>query len=287
MRRQKVRRDPKRLLGIGLPLLALIAVGPGWIPASGQEEAPDAATNWEKKSYQWFETVGPGGRVRVENPYGNIYARFGGYENRMEILATEQRLDAGLPPLEVARLPVEAGLDVIVRPEPSEEPGAEQPQERRDRVDLVLFVPLGVALEAETREDRIEVKGLKSDLSAASISGDIWIRSIQGRVRARTARGHLTAMLESGVTKEPQELSTETGEIEVHLWEDADLQVEIATSGEISTDFSLEIEHRRFEEPGKIARAKVGAGTAALSLKSKRGRVRLLRMPRHFRPQKN
>ena len=46
------------------------------------------------------------------------------------------------------------------------------------------------------------------------------------------------------------------------------MTVSIATSGEISTDFSIEIEHRPFEEPGK------------------RGRVRLLRLQRQFHPSK-
>jgi hypothetical protein len=79
-------------------------------------------------------------------------------------------------------------------------------------------------------------------------------------------------------------MTTETGEIEVYLWEDADLDVRIATSGEISTDFSIDIEHRRFEEPGKHAVATVGKGGAELALRSKRGPVRLLRLQKYFKP---
>ena len=53
--------------------------------------------NWEKKTEQWFEPVETGQTVRVVNRYGNIYARFGGYENRMELLATVQTLDPERP----------------------------------------------------------------------------------------------------------------------------------------------------------------------------------------------
>ena len=50
------------------------------------------------------------------------------------------------------------------------------------------------------------------------------------------------------------------------------------------TDFSIDIEHRRFEEPGKIAVATVGKGGPGLDLSSKRGPILLLRLPRHFKP---
>jgi hypothetical protein len=91
--------------------------------------------------------------------------------------------------------------------------------------------------------------------------------------------------LENGVTAEAQQLSTITGDIEVYLWEDAGMEVDIKTSGEISTDFSIAVEHRRFEEPGKHATAIVGGGGPGLSLYSKRGRVKLLRLQKDFKPE--
>jgi len=227
-----------------------------------------------KESRQWMESVRAGGTLRVENPYGDVYARFGGYEDKVEILATLQHLDPG-PRLEVERDEVDSGLRVRVRPGSGEEGGSSA---TRNRVDLVVFVPQGARLDVETREGKIEAKGLRSDLVASSISGDIRIRGIEGHVQAKSARGRLSATLESGVTDRGQALSSETGEIEVHLWEDADLDVYIATSGEITTDFSIEIEHRRHEEPGKHATAKVGSGGPGLTLRSRRGDIRLLRL---------
>jgi hypothetical protein len=149
----------------------------------------------------------------------------------------------------------------------------------------VLFVPQGSPVDIETERDDVEIKGVESDVTVRSIEGDLRLRSIGGRISAKTARGAIAATLETGVTDEPQSLATETGPIEVHLWEDADLQVEIATSGVISTDFSIEIEHRRFEEPGKRAHAVIGAGSARLVLRSNRGPVSLLRLERETVPQ--
>jgi len=257
----------------------------GFFGLAALAESPASEESWQKNTYQWFEKIEPGGPVRVVNPYGNIYARFGGYENQVEILATVQRLETDLPELEVGFRHVDGGLDVTVAPAAREgAPAPPGPGETRDRVDLVLFVPQGAALHARTEEDRIEVKGLEGDFTAESVKGDIWLRKVKGAVQASTERGQISAMLETGVTTQLQKFSTVTGEIEVHLWEDANMNVTMATSGEISTDFSIRIEHRRFEEPGKHAFATVGEGGPELSLFSKRGRVRLLRMPRHFRP---
>jgi hypothetical protein len=242
-------------------------------------QQPRADEAWEKLSSQTFRTVEPGSTVRVVNPFGNINARFGGYENRVEILATVQRPEGGPSGPELAISPTDAGgLDVIARPGAEPDP----PGGPASRVDLVLFIPEGAALDAETRSDPINVKGLKGDLTARSETGDIRVRAVEGRVRAETARGRIAASLETDVTSDSQDLSTETGEIEVYLWEDANLDVAIATSGEISTDFTLSIEHRRHEEPGKYAFATVGQGGPKLSLVTKRGRVRLLRLQREL-----
>jgi len=245
----------------------------------GTHQPPPVEEAWEKISSQSFETIEAGSRVRVLNPFGSIHARFGGYENRVEILGTVQRIEGGPSGPEISISPTDdGGLAVTAAPGPEPDP----PDGPRSRVDLVLFVPRGASLDAETSEDQIDAKGLKGDLTARSVKGDIRIRSVEGRVRAKTARGRIAVSLETDVTSESQDISTETGDIEVYLWEDANLEVDIATSGEISTDFSVSVEHRRYEEPGKRAVATVGKGGPRLSLYTKRGHVSLLRLQREL-----
>jgi hypothetical protein len=248
------------------------------LAAASSAVAQKAEDSWEKETLQKFAAIDAGGTVRVDNPFGNVYARFGGYENEVEILATIQRLDPNKPELKVDISRAGAGLEVAVKP------GKEGVAETPDRVDLVLFVPENATLDVTTEDDLIEAKGLRGELIALSEKGDIHFRSIKGRVSAESSRGRISAMLEKGVTTEPQEFSTITGDIEVYIWEDADMSVDIKTSGEISTDFSMKIEHHRFEEPGKHAEAVVGKGGPKLSLYSKRGRVKLLRLQKHFKP---
>jgi len=281
--------------GVCLTVLPLLATLAFVTPASADPLTLDEGTSeFERSSTQWLESIEAGGTVAVVNPFGNVYARFGGYDNQVEILATTQRLETELPELVVGVEQVEGGLDIVVGPARPTAGGAtgaapvadSKSFETRDRVDLVVFVPQGATLDVRTDDDLIEVKGLKGDVIASSVKGDVRIRSIEGRVRAKTTRGQISAMLETDATKQAQELTTETGDIEVHIWEDANFHVRIATSGEISTDFSLTVEHRRFEEPGKLAEAVVGQGGPELRLSSKRGRVRLLRLQRQDKPYK-
>jgi hypothetical protein len=269
----------KAFLGRGAIFVLLLALTAA--PMAAQEHTADKS--WKKETLQEFVTIEPGGTVRVDNPFGRIYSRFGGYENKVEILATIQRLDHGLPELKIDYSRSGPGLDITVR---AGDEGQEQKAsvDRGDRIDLVVFVPEGAPLDARTEEDLIDVKGLKGDVAARSKKGDIRIRAVKGRVTARTDRGQLSAALETAVTEKAQEFSSVTGDIEIYLWEDADMNVEIKTTGEISTDFSITIEHHPFEEPGKHATAVVGKGGPRLSLYSKRGRAKLLRLQKDFTP---
>lgn len=259
-----------RVLGLCAWLVSSLALG-----AEPPSPPPGAAAPaWE--TLRWFEAVPPGATVVVDNPYGDLYARFGGYEDRVEIQATRQRLESDLAPLEVARVHSDAGLDVRVAPAGA---GPEAHLETRDRTDMVVFVPRGIRLDARTVRGTIEAKGLESDLVASSIAGDLRIRDIRGHVQAKTARGAIMAVLASDVTRAAQELTTETGTIEVYLRDDAAFDVRIATSGVIGTDFSIDIAQHRGEEPGKYGSASVGKDGSRLTLWSKRGDVRLLALP--------
>jgi len=249
--------------GLSVAAVALAAQG-----------AAEPDERWEKSTETYLEKVGKAARVVVENPHGNIWVRFGGYEDQVEIIATKQRLELELPGLMVKR--ENAGEDLYVRVVP------EKPAVRRDRIDLVLFVPIGRRVELSTIEDDVAVKGLRGDLTVRTVKGNVMLRKVSGAVNVRSERGQVVALLESDVTQSNQHLESVTGDIEVTVYEDATHDVTIATSGIISTDFSMEIEHRRFEEPGKHARATIGGGGPKLSMTSKRGRVSLLRQQKFF-----
>jgi hypothetical protein len=132
------------------------------LPAEPLIEEGDAL-DFEKITSQWLEPIEAGGTLSVVNMFGNVYARFGGYENQVEILATAQRLESELPELRVDRKPVEGGLEVVVGPAAANTGGVggstagrvAKQFETRDRVDLVVFVPQGATFEVRTGDGLI------------------------------------------------------------------------------------------------------------------------------------
>ena len=239
---------------------------------------------FHKDTISRTETVRAGETVRVVNPHGNVHARFGGYQNKLEVRSTEQRLEQDLPELKVLISRGDSGLDVVVGPADTGEPSPAR-FETHDRIDLVLFVPEGLALNVRTDDGLIDVKKIRGDVSVESRTGEVRINSIRGRAQARSLRGRISATLETGATAESQSFVTETGDIEVWIGEDAQLEAVLATSGEICTDFSIEIEHQRLEEPNKNGVAIVGQGGPRLRLGSKQGRVCLRRMEKELKPR--
>lgn len=251
------------------------------LPLTSAQE-PAEPEFWEKSTESWFEPVGDTGTIFVNNPYGAIYARFGGYEAKAEIIGTAQRLEPEMPKLVVERRVADDNLYVTVREEGS---SGDTFRPRRDRIDLVLFVPIGRRVDLRTERDTISAKGVQGDLVAHTVSGDISLRKMKGAVNAYSDRGRIQVLLESAETKQDQGFATVTGDIELTVYEDAKLNVSAATSGMISTDFTIEIEHRRFEEPGKHASAVINGGGPKLTLQSKRGHVSLLRQQKFFTKQ--
>lgn len=218
--------------------------------------------------------VPEGGRLAVVNPLGDVRLRAGGQSGRkVEVFSALQPSSEGVLPEVRLVQEAEGTLRVVAQAPPS---GG-----RAGRADLVLFVPGSVSVSVSTEQGAVEVRGLGGAVDARSGGGNIVAKGVKGGLCARSQTGSIVAELESG-TQGAQALTTLTGDITAYLWEDASLTVRAATSGEISTDFSLAMEYRRSEEPNKVATVVVGGGAGRLALESKQGRVRILRLPRGF-----
>ncbi len=272
-----------------LPLFAATAIRAGSAPIAVSTPAPadsSAAAAPAPERFSWTGKLGAGAPLIVRNPHGDIRARFGGTAGKVEVLAVLQHLTKADPPLRVmigetagkltvtVGYPAAAGKSAPASAAASAPATLPPPAGRPDRADLVVFVPKGTLLDVESGAGLVEAKGLESDVTAHSDKGEIWLR-VSGRVEARSERGSLTVFLDPA-EKRPQRLETLTGDITAHIREGASLEIEAATSGEITTDFSLRMERRPQEEPGKRAFVKVGSGGARLALSSKRGTIRML-----------
>lgn len=98
-------------------------------------------------------------------------------------------------------------------------------------------------------------------------------RSCRLTVVAR--RGNIEAV---GSFEAPFELETDTGTITLRVEAASDLAVDLATSGEITVDFSVSIDYRHHQEPSKQGRIVLGSATSSVSLSSNTGSIRVLKL---------
>lgn len=221
-------------------------------------------------------TLPVGQAIDVENPYGSVFLRFGGYEHQLDIRATIQQ-PKGAAVFTFAPS-ARAGRFVVAPTLPA---GTERAEAQR--IDLVLYVPEKHPLKVRTTDGGIESRGVKADIDYKSDTGNISARGTQGSVQVETAEGRVRIMLsENAPAGSYQRLATRTGDIVVGVSDKLNAEVSFATSGTLTTDYSVAIEHRDREEPSKYGRATVGAPKegkekAVVALETLRGNIHLWR----------
>lgn len=214
--------------------------------------------------------------IQVENPYGSVYMRFGGYEHQLDIRSTVQQPDGAAS---IAFQPAARDGRFEVAPRLPE--GVELAQGQR--IDLVLYVPKGHAVTVRTASGVIESRGVKSDIDLGTDSGEIAVRGTAGTVQARTGDGRIEISLEDPAPPGSiQTITSRTGAVAVNVSDKLDAEVRMSTSQQFATDYSIVVEHRDGEEPNKVATAIVGAPKAGkdkarIVLESLVSEVRLLR----------
>lgn len=93
-------------------------------------------------------------------------------------------------------------------------------------------------------------------------------------LRVRTRDGSISAR---GPVKAAFDAETVTGEIIFCVSTPADLALALATSGEISVDFSVSIDYVHHQEPAKHGSVTLGSGACSARLTSRQGAIRALR----------
>lgn len=217
-----------------------------------------------------------GQSIRIDNPYGSVYLRFGGYEHQLGLHSTLQQPEGAAA---IDFVPRDRGDQFELAPRLPE--GAMLA--RGQRLDLVVYVPRDHAVAVRTVLGAIEARGLKSDLELRSEAGDIAVRGSEGILQAETGEGSIeAAFAQAAPAGSRQRLATRTGAIVVGVTDALAAEVRLASSAPFTTDYSLAVTHRNGEEPNKNAIALIGqpaddATRAVLELASLRGDIRLLR----------
>ena len=118
------------------------------------------ARDFEIQSLDWRGSVESGQTIEVVNRFGDIRARFGGYEGEVEISATAQHFEDEGPRLGLRGTSSDTGLDISVGFENEEGQWVtERDPSHRKRIDIVVFVPLRGRLQVVTDHGLIEIQG--------------------------------------------------------------------------------------------------------------------------------
>jgi hypothetical protein len=159
------------------------------------------------------------------------------------------------------------------------------------RIEFTVRVPAGVRFAAHTVDGDIEARGLRSDVDAASVTGDVRVATT-GTARAATVTGNVDATF-SDTDGEDMEFASVSGDVTVRLANDVGARVDANTlSGNIHSDFDLRMrpvsesgdddddDRRGFRiniEIGRQASGTIGRGGPELSLNTVSGDISLLR----------
>jgi hypothetical protein len=263
---------PRRRFASVLAALALAV--PTFVMPVFAQDAPDTIPEPIRLDLSF--KLPEGQSIEVDNPYGSVYLRFGGYEHQLDIRATIQQPEAA------AKFAFEPGARdgrFAVAPALPEGVALAEGQ----RIDLVLYVPKGHALRARTASGMAESRGLKSDIDLTTDSGEIAVRGTDGTVQARSAEGRIEVTLEDNARPgSEQRIASRTGSVAVNVSDGLNAEVRMSTSQQFATDYSLTVEHLDGQEPNKRAVAVVGKPVegkrrAVVVLESLGGEVRLVR----------
>lgn len=269
------------LLGMSLVAVAGCATQPSRNESvsapSAEARAPEtdpAATVSLKRSVD-IHALKAGQAVQIDNPYGDVRIRFGGYEHQLEWRTVgQQGSGSGVIAItgsDGAAFRVQARLPAgsVLAPD--------------QRVDITVYLPEGHDIDVLTERGLIEARGVKGKLKARSTSGSIAFRGIGGSVDVETGSGMIEGQLDAAPAGASQRIATITGNIVLGVVDGLNAALTMATSGVFATEFSIQIDPQPGQEPNKRGRAEIGKPLSSIDITSKRGEIRLLRRL-EFRP---
>jgi hypothetical protein len=242
--------------------VALLAAGLA-APPSPRPPSPAPSREVTIERLRWSRSVEgpePVTAIEVRNDFGDIRARYAA-DKTLDASMVVQRLDPGPQRVgfTVERRGSALALVVGYPPGRIKDADPRPPKDSYDRLDLVIFVPAGVTLRAHTLRGLVEVRGLKSDVEAATLDGSVLIATT-GAIQARSTTGEITATIADGALAgpgAPHLLQTGSGPVNLFLPTAASAELRIDAGGEVTSKVFLD---RRTTGGRTRASATLGAG---------------------------
>ena len=267
-----------RLTAASLVVLAASAIFVG--PARAQEQAPP---------FDWSAALAEGKTIEIAGVNGEVDASLSS-DGRVHVHATRtgRRSDPASVRIEVVEHA--NGVTICaVYPTPRgsrnqnrcQEGGGQMSVNDNDvEVDFTVRVPAGVRFAGSTVNGAVEVSGLRSDVEASTVNGDVRVET-SGMAQASTVNGDIRARVGATTLGEDMDFSTVNGSIELAAPAGLNADVEAATvNGEIESDFEVrgQAPARSRHSPRSTLRGTIGAGGEDLDLTTVNGAIRLRRI---------
>lgn len=231
--------------------------------------------------YRWSGRVAAGESVEIKGINGSVhFVHAQGNEVVVTAEASARRSDPST--VRIERLEHGEGLTFCaVYPSPE---GREQNRcgpgnsgtmntHRNDvQVDFRVEVPEGVNVIGRTVNGEVEATGLRGDVFAESVNGDIEI-STTGFAQAETVNGSIEASMGSADFQRAVEFSTVNGSIDLDLPDDIDADLDASwLNGSFESDIPFLLEGSMSR---RSARGVLGDGGPELELKTVNGSIRI------------
>jgi hypothetical protein len=259
--------------GVAWVGLALLVAGP-----AAAQEAP----------FRWTGTLAAGRVLEVKGIMGSIVAEQA-VGDVAEVVAVKSGRAVDFDQVEIRVVEASDGVTICPVYHPDDYVGDDcdlDDRRRRDDdrgrsarvdVDFTVRLPAGVELIGTVVTGDVMASGLRSDVSAHSVSGDIAV-STTGVVEAGSVSGSLD--LEMG-SLDWTSLSFNTVSGDITLRVPAGLGAEVdfeSLSGDLNTDFAMVVDRRRDGRyVGSRVEGTIGEGGRTLSFHTVSGDVRILR----------
>lgn len=250
--------------------LSLIAVVLPWTACAFQSD------------FHWSGTLNPGQTLEIKGVSGSIHAELGA-GNMIEVsaLKTAKRSDPASVRVEV--MPSAAGI-TICSVYPTEgtltndcQPGSGGHSSTRDNdvvVDYTVKLPPGVRFAPRTVNGSVIATGLRSDVDASSVNGNVRIQTT-GLAHAKSVNGSIEAAMGLAYWNGSLEFKTVNGSIDLTLPAGTNAEVHTSSmSGSLVSDFPLTM-NGQLEGKGKRMDGRIGAGGPDLTLSTVNGAITL------------
>ncbi|MEM7584338.1 MAG: hypothetical protein AAF560_13195 [Acidobacteriota bacterium] len=141
----------------------------------------------------------------------------------------------------------------------------------------IVSGPSNLRLAASTQTTSVALTIEAASKPSEQADQDVEIALPEGcELAIRTEHGAVHVDL--GGRAAPISVDTVSGEIAVTVAPDVEATIALATSGMITVDFTISINHRYHEEPAKHGQIVLGDGATQMRLTSLRGNVSVLRL---------